>query len=69
MGGGSTMKWNKFTGKITQGELIGSVELIQGTEPTWLACVSNTTKGTQVSKNFKGLENAHEWCVSTLKQK
>jgi hypothetical protein len=64
------MKWNKFTGIIKQGTLTGSVELIEESEtPTWLACVSDSTRGTQVSKNFKGLENAHEWCVSTLKYK
>lgn len=69
MGGSSEMKWNKFTGTITKGELVGTVELIEGTdEPTWMSAVNNPIKGWQVSKNFKDLEKAHEWCVLTIEK-
>ena len=63
------MKWNKFTGTITIGDLVGTVQLVEGTDtPIWMSAVNNPTKGWQVSKNFKDLEKAHEWCVSTIKE-
>lgn len=69
MGGDSTMKWNKFTGTITESDLVGTVELVEGTDtPIWFACVQKPNKGWQVSKNFKDLESAHNWCVSTIKE-
>lgn len=68
MGGSSEMKWNKFTGTILKGELVGTVQLIEGDEPKWKSAVHDPSKGWQVSKNFKDLEKAHEWCVLTIEK-
>ena len=71
MGGNNTMKWNKFTGTITHGNVIGKVELVEGSDPpAWFSCVQEPEKGWQVSKNFKegDLEKAYNWCVSTIEK-
>lgn len=71
MGGSSEMKWSKFTGTITKGEQTGTIELCMDSDPpNWHAFVSNVSKGSQISKFFKqgDLEEAHNWCISTLEK-
>ena len=69
MGGSDHIKWDKFTGTITKGELIGTIDLCMDSDPpNWHTFVSNPSKGSQVSKFFQqgDLEEAHKWCLSTL---
>ena len=71
MGRGFEVSWSGLKGTIDRGDIQGniSLEVYEEAQPWWTARLWDSVKGTQISKNFEEdkLEQAYDWCVTTIK--
>jgi len=71
MGRSFQVKWSGLNGTIDRGGIQGSIslEVYEDTQPIWTARMGDSARGTQISKNFEEdkLEQAYDWCVTTIK--